>query len=522
MKQKLLCLALVLVAGGVPGAGQAGVNTPMLDKIRAEEAAHSQIVPVFETLTTDIGPRLTASPAHLRAVDFVAQTLASYGLSNVHKEGWKFGRGWTLEKLTVEMVEPRYLPLVAYADGWSAATSGEIVATPIFVGGRNAADVQAMGATIKGAIVMTAPLMTNFVRKDRPQPSDAGYVPGSAGYATSAGRSGAAPGPGSAPAQATGRGGPGAGTPNAAAPAGVAGGRGRGAGGPTVATVLRDAGAGVLLKPSIGEHGTVFVTGRDGGPGAVPSLTISGEQYNMIARMLEKNIPVKLRINVQTKFYDNDGNAYNVIAEIPGTDPLLRDEVVMIGAHVDSWHTGVGATDNADGTVTMMEAMRILKAIDARPKRTIRLGIWAGEEQGLLGSKAWVDAHLMGDANKTARDKFDVYYNIDNGFGKIYGFYLENNDKVRPLFDAWLDPLNATGTRRNVKEGIGSTDHLSFIAAGVPGFNPIQDYEGYDVSMHHTNMDTVERMDVNDVKQAAIVMAWFAYNSAMADQKIPR
>src|SRR6185312_7191103 len=181
------------------------------------------------------------------------------------------------------------------------------------------------------------------------------------------------------PAQATGRGGPGAGTPSAAAPAG----RGRGAGGPTVATVLRDGGAGVLLKPSIGEHGTVFVTGRDGGPGAVPSVTISGEQYNMIARMLEKNIPVKLRINVQTKFYDNDGNAYNVIAEIPGTDPVLRDEVVMIGAHLDSWHTGVGATDNADGTVTMMEAMRILKAIDARPKRTIRLGIWAGEEQGL-------------------------------------------------------------------------------------------------------------------------------------------
>ena len=194
MKRMLGCLVVVWLVVGRAGSGQGAINTSMLEKIRAEEAAHSQVVPVFETLTTDIGPRLTASPAHLRAVDFVAQSLTSYGLSNVHKEGWKFGRGWTLEKLTVEMVEPRYLPLVAYADGWSAATSGEILASPVFVGGKSAADVQAMGAKLKGAIVMTAPIMTNFVRKDRPQPSDSDYVPGSAGYATSAGRSGAAPG----------------------------------------------------------------------------------------------------------------------------------------------------------------------------------------------------------------------------------------------------------------------------------------------------------------------------------------
>jgi len=513
MKRTLPLIVVVWFAAGTFGIGQTPADRAMLDKIRAEEAAHSNVVPVFEMLTTNIGPRLTASPADQKAIDFVAQTLSSYGLSDVHKEGWKFGRGWELEKLTVEMIEPRYMPIEAYADGWSAATPSEIVAAPVFIGGKSAADVQAMGAELKGAIVMTAPMMTNFVRTDRPQPSDPNYVPNSAAYATSAGRGQAQPG-------ATGRGGPGAAA--AGAPAAGAGRGGRGAGGPTVQTVLRDAGAGVLLKPSIGEHGTVFVTGRDGGPGAVPSLTLSGEHYNMIARMLEKHIAVKLRVNVQSKFYDNDGNAYNVIAEIPGSDPVLRDEVVMIGGHLDSWHTGVGATDNADGATTMMEAMRILKAIDARPKRTIRVGIWAGEEQGLLGSKAYVDAHLAGDANKTARDKFDVYYNIDNGYGPIYGFYLENSDAVRPIFDAWLEPLKSIGARRNVKEGIGSTDHLSFIAAGVPGFNPIQSYDGYDVRMHHTNMDTVERMDANDIKQAAIVMAWFAYNSANADQKIPR
>jgi Zn-dependent M28 family amino/carboxypeptidase len=279
----------------------------------------------------------------------------------------------------------------------------------------------------------------------------------------------------------------------------------------------------VLLKPSIGEHGTVFVTGRDGGPGAVPSLTISSEHYNMILRLAEKGIPVKLRVNVQTRFYDQDnGNAYNVIAEIPGTGPALKDEVVMIGGHLDSWHTGVGATDNADGATTMMEAMRILKAVNARPRRTIRVALWGGEEQGLLGSKAWVEQHLMGDANRQAREKFDVYFNSDNGYGPIYGFYLENNQANVPVFDKWLEALKAVGIRRNTLEGVGSTDHLSFIAAGVPGFNPIQRYENYDVRTHHSNMDTVERLDVKEIRQAAVVMAWVAYQAATSDAKVPR
>ena len=232
---------------------------------------------------------------------------------------------------------------------------------------------------------------------------------------------------------------------------------------------------------------------------------------------------MKLRVNVQTKFYDADGgNAYNVIAELPGTDPALKDEVVMIGGHLDSWHTGVGATDNADGSTTVMEAMRILKAIGARPRRTIRVALWGGEEQGLLGSKAWVTEHLAGAANAAARDKFDVYYNIDNGTGKIYGWFLQNQEEVRPIFDSWLEPLKSIGARRNVGEPVGSTDHLSFIDAGVPGFNPIQDYGNYDIRTHHTNMDTVDRLDVNDIRQAAIVMATFAYQSAMTDRKLPR
>jgi hypothetical protein len=489
---RITALALLLL--GVSALAQSPSERDIVARIRAEGTDHSQVQKIFDTLTVDIGPRLTASPAHKRAVEFVRAELASYGLANVHVEPWQFGRGWSLDKLTVELTAPRYLPLIGYADGWSAATAGDVVGSPLFIGGKTPEDVEAMRAQLKGAIVMTQPILTNFVRKDRPQPSDPSYEPMSAAYATSVGRAGG-PGRGSGPTPAQ-----------------------------RIAQTLREAGAGVILKPSIGEHGTVFVTGRDGGPGAVPSVTLAAEHYNMIARMLEHPpTPVQLRVNVQATFFDGDGgNAWNVIAELPGTDPALKDEVVMFGAHLDSWHTGVGATDNADGTATVVEAMRILKAIGARPRRTIRVALWGGEEQGLLGSKAWVAQHLAGEANRAARDKFDVYFNIDNGTGPIYGWYLQNNEEVRPIFDGWLEPLKAIGARRNIGEPVGSTDHLSFTDVGVSGFNPIQDYANYDIRTHHTNMDTVDRVDVKDIRQAAIVMATFVYNAANLDRKLPR
>jgi carboxypeptidase Q len=492
------CSVAALLLDGAIARGQAPIDRDLLARLRSEAMDRSQVSPVFDMFTVTIGPRLTASPAQKRASEWARDRLTSYGLQGARLEPWKFGRGWTLEKLTVELIEPRYLPLIGYADAWSPSTAGEIVAAPAWIGGKSPADVDGLRGSLKGAIVMTDPIMTNFVRKDRPQPSDPNYEAGSVSYATSLGRGNTA-----------GRGG---------------GGRG---GTPTnaqrIAQTLREAGAGVILKPSRGEHGTVFVSGRDGGPGAIPTVTLSAEHYNMIALMLQQNIPVKLRINVQTKFYDADGgNAYNVTAELPGSDPALRDETVMIGGHLDSWHTGVGATDNADGAATVMEAMRILKAAGARPRRTIRVALWSGEEQGMLGSKAWVEQHLSGDANAAARGKFDVYYNIDNGTGPIYGWYLQSSEAVRSRFDAWLDPLKSSGARRNNIEPVGSTDHLSFIEAGVPGFNPIQEYANYDVRTHHTNMDTVDRVDVKEIRQAALVMAWFAYNSAMADEKIPR
>ncbi len=484
-------LLLTLAAAATLGAQSA--DRDILAKIQDEGLHRSQVKPVFEMLTVTIGPRLTASPAHKRAAEWTRQRLESYGLSNAHLEPWHFGRGWELQQLTVDLVEPRYTPLIAYADGWSNSTAGEIVGTPVVAANKTPEEIAAMAGRLKGAIVLTQPLMTNFVRKDRPNPSDEHYEANSAAYATSVGQR---PAP------------PAAETPQQRAQ--------------RVAQAYRNAGAAVLVKPSVGEHGTVFVTGRDGGPGAVPSITMSGEHYNMLLRMIEQGVPVKLRVNVQAKFFDADqGNAYNVIAELPGSDPTLKDEVVMIGGHLDSWHTGVGATDNADGATTVMEAMRILKAVGARPRRTIRVALWAGEEQGLLGARAWVQQHLAGDANKAARDKFDVYFNIDNGTGGIYGWYLQNNAEVRPIFDSWLEPLKPLGAKRNSIEPIGSTDHLPFIEAGVPGFNPIQDYVNYDVRTHHTNMDLVDRVNEADIQQAAIVFATFAYNAANLDRKLP-
>jgi carboxypeptidase Q len=484
-------LTAAILAGQAVAQAPGSIDRETLAKMHREAFDNSQAAPVFDMLTGVIGPRLTASPAHKRAAEYARERLASYGLENARLEPWHFGRGWSVEKLTIEMVEPRYLPLLGYADGWSPSTNGEILGAPVLVAGKTTEQIAAMASKIKGAIVLTQPELTDFIRADRPQPSDPNYVPNSAGYATNARVPSltAPPNP-----------------PNAVQ---------------QLARSLSALGAGVLIKPSRGEHGTVFVTGRDEGPGAAPALTLSAEHYNMILRMLAQDIPVKLRVNVETKYYDADqGNAFNVLAELPGSD--LRDEVVMIGAHLDSWHTGTGATDNADGVTTVMEAMRIIKAAGLRPRRTIRVALWGGEEQGLLGSKAWVLEHLAGDKNKAAREKMDVYFNIDNGTGPIYGWYAQGDAAAKQIFDAWLEPLKEAGARRNVIEPVGSTDHLSFIAAGVPGFNPIQDYTNYDIRTHHTNMDTADRLSVADIRQAALMMAAFAYDAAMANPKLPR
>src|SRR6266705_1774755 len=235
---------------------------------------------------------------------------------------------------------------------------------------------------------------------------------------------------------------------------------------------LRALGAGIALSPGAMEHGTVRVQGnRSTARDAVPTVVLAAEHYNMLVRLVQAGVPVQLRIEVGARFQENDRNSYNVLAEIPGADPVVRDEVVLVGAHLDSWHTATGATDNADGVTAVMEAMRILASVNARPRRTIRVALWGGEEQGLLGARAYVDQHLRDDAS---RSKISVYLNDDPGTGLTYGFYMENNEPAKRIFDAWLAPLRDIGVRRNVIEGIGATDHVTFNQVGIPAFTAIK------------------------------------------------
>ena len=452
----------------------------MVARIRAEGLDRSKAIETFTYLTTNIGPRLTNSPAHRRAIEWTQQQLTSYGLKNVHTDPWEFGRGWELERFSIDMVEPRYLPLIGFPKAWSPSTSGKIVASPVWLRDSTPAGIAKAGATMKSAIVMVSPIQEYAIRADRP-PASGDLV------------SDRPPGPRVTREQ------------QAAA-----------------TEALRATGLAVTLEPNIGEHGTIFVTGRDAGAAALPAIVLASEHYNLVARMLEQKIPVKLAIDLQTRFFDQDRNTANVIAEIPGTDPKIGSEVVMVGAHLDSWHSATGATDNADGVTTVMEAFRILQAIGVKPRRTIRLALWAGEEQGLLGSRAYVQKHLAGDANAAAREKFSVYFNLDNGIVPISGFYLEGNEAMGRIMAAWLKPLADLGATIATPKGIGATDHLSFKNAGLPGFQAVQDYRDYDVRTHHTNMDTDERVSKDGLKQAAVVMASVLYHAAMRDEKIPR
>jgi carboxypeptidase Q len=476
----------VVLAAGVVLAVAAfrPAQDDVLARIRQEGMERSKVQALFATLTDQFGPRLAGTPAHKQSAEWARDRMREFGLSDPKLEPWAFGRGWVLDRLVVEMVEPRYMPLIGYAEAWSAPTAGEIGASPINVAGRSPAEVAAMRDRLKGAIALTQPDAA-FIREDRPQPSTSD-APVRIGQ-----------------------------PPPVAARGTVADTR-------AIAQTLREAGVGVALKTSEGEHGTVFVLGRDQGDNAIPTVVLAGEHYNMIARMIRRGLPVKLRINVQSHFVTDDPNSYNVIAEIPGADPQLKSEVVLVGAHLDSWHTGTGASDNADGAAVVLEAMRILKSLGVQPKRTIRVALWGGEEEGLLGSKAYATQHLAGDANKDARDKMFVYFNIDPATGPIYGWYMQDSEPAKALFDKWLEPLKDLGARKNVIAGIGNTDHLSFRAVGVPGFNPIQEYKDYDVRMHHTNVDLYERVREQDLKQNAIVMAWFAWQAASTAERIPR
>jgi hypothetical protein len=420
----------------------------------------------------------------VQAARWARDRLTEWGLANARLEPFEFGRGWMLEKISVEMTSPRYMPLIAYADAWTPSTAGVLSGRAVYIGDKTEAEITSLAPQLRGAIVLTHLPQTQVFESDRPQPGlDDKPVPTG--------------NPVSPPVRST--------TPTK-----------------ELLPLLQRAGAGVVLKPSAYRDGTVGVTGnRATAPDAVPSITVAGEQYNMLARLAASNVPVELRIELRTRYQEEDLNTYNVLAEIPGTDPdpAVRDQIVLVGAHLDSWHTANGATDNGDGVVAVMEAMRILAALGMQPRRTIRVALWSAEEQGLLGARAYIAQHYATDAQ---REKLAVYLNDDPGSGKTLGFYMEGNAAAKAIFDAWLAPLKDLGVTRNIIEGIGSTDHVPFKEAGMPGFTVIKDFDAYDERTRHTNVDFPERMSEDELKQSAIVLATFAWHAAMRKDRIPR
>jgi carboxypeptidase Q len=482
MKYSISMFLSLLFAFGTITA-QEPVDLEVIERIIQEGTERSQVMEHFDYLTNVIGPRLSATPAYKRAADWSMETLEEWGLEEVHLESWEYGRGWTLEGLTLEMIGPRYFPIIGFPEAWTPSTVGVLQGAPIYIGDWTAKEIADRAADLRGKIVLVAKPQSEFIKEDRLQPADS----------EESVRIGA---PRFLPTEM---------------PADRA----------TLPQFLYDAGVGAILRPSQGEHGTMFVLGRDNPETAVPTVITASEHYNMLVRLLESGEPVELKVSVKAKFHEEDTNGYNVLGEIKGTDPEIGEEIVMAGAHLDSWHSATGATDNADAVAATMEAMRILKELDIAPRRTIKMALWGSEEQGLHGSRQYVERHY-GPDDINNRENFSVYFNHDPGTGAIYGWYMQENPAAKEIFDAWLEPLTDIGARKNVIDNIGSTDHLSFSRAGLPGFNTLQDYRDYDVRTHHTNMDFYERVSEEDLRENAIVLAVFLYHAAMRDGKIPR
>ncbi len=473
-------LAVALLA--LPAFEPLGAQVPdpaMTERIKEEGMQRSQALDLFHTLTDVYGSRLTGSSEHTAAAEWVRDRFAAWGLADSRLEPFEFGRGWSLEKLSIEMTSPRYMPLIGYPDAWSPSVDGVLEGRVVYLGDKTLEQVQAITGDLAGAIVFTHGQQTEFRDFDRPQPGLGEMV-----------RTGNPPGIGS----------------NATASM------------RDIGPILESEGAGIRIRPTIYRDGTVGGTGnRNTSEDDVPSLTLSAEQYNMIARLSERGVPVDLRIELRTA-YDTETETYNVLADIPGTDPAVADEVVLVGAHLDSWHTAVGATDNGDGALAVVEAARILAALDAQPRRTIRFALWSGEEQGLLGARAYIEEHLQTDEEKS---KLQVYLNDDPGSGRSLGFYMESNAAAKEIFDAWLEPLSDLGVTMNVIMPIGSTDHVPFDREGMPAFNVIKDFDSYDERTRHTNADYPDRMTEEELIQQSIFLAHFAWQAAQMDGRIP-
>jgi carboxypeptidase Q len=499
---RLLPAVLCLLFSSLLFAQPDKVDMAMMQKIKAEEKDHSQITMIAHNLTDVCGPRLTNSPGYRKAISWVTKTFKEWGLQNAGPEAWgEFGRGWSTERSYLALDQPYYQSIIAYPQAWTKGTDHPVVAPLLLLNNLDSSTIDKLGDSIKGKIILRNPRITTI--KSPFEPNASRYADTELSKLPDADMLTKAEIDGFLPAIKSDY---------------------------YAKLYLESKGAAGLLTSSTGSRdGTLF---SQGGPAYVkkyaptlPEMSVSREDYLKLARLLNDKIEVKLEMDVQNKFYDDDLTGYNVLGEITGTDPKLKNQVVMLGGHLDSWHSGTGATDNAAGCAVMMEAVRILKTLGVQTKRTIRIALWGGEEQGPYGSIGYVRKHFGDPIDmklKPEQKNISAYFNLDNGSGKIRGIYLQNNEQVRETFKAWLEPFADMGATGITASNTGSTDHLSFDAVGIPGFQFIQDPLEYETRTHHSNMDTYDHLFIDDLKQAAVIVAAFVYNTAMRNELLPR
>ncbi|MGV3516959.1 M28 family metallopeptidase [Luteitalea sp.] len=481
-------------------------------RIKQEGTSNSRVMETLSYLTDVNGPRLTNSPMMHQAAEWAQKQMTSWGLANVHTEKWgPFGRGWVNDHTSITMTTPQPFVIQGYPKAWTPGTAGEVTGTAVLAVIDKEEDFAKYKGKLKNTFILQSPTrdfqaffespLRRYTDKELADLAreQVGGDDRMRRYRAQMGQF-----------------------------AGIAVFREK------RMKFYKDEGVLAVLEMSPGDrgdNGAIRVQGTSPGEGGrtkdeealLPQVVLAAEHYGRLQRVLEKNIPVSLTVNVKNRFIDTSTDVYNVIAEIPGTDKA--DEVVMIGAHFDSWHSGTGATDNGVSSAVMMEALRILKATGLKPRRTIRLALWTGEEQGLLGSRAYVKEHFADPADmklKPEHAKLSVYLNMDNGGGAFRGIYLQGNEAVAPTFDAWMKPFQNFGMTTATIRPTGGTDHLSFDAVGLPGFQFVQDPLEYSTRTHHTNLDVYERAIPQDLIQNAIVVASFAYQAANREALIPR
>ncbi len=518
---RLACLVVVLSFVS-PSWSQEKLDLETMGRIRYEGFHNSKVMDFASGLMDSIGERLTGSPNMKRANEWTRDQFTAIGLSNAHLEPWgPFGRGWANQYVNVRMMSPDVVPLIVYPKAWTPGTNGAVQGKCIRATIDDKKDFDKYKGKLAGMIVILGPDADVKPIAEAPykrlNDEDLAKL---SDYQT----------PGEHP------------------PTRLAEVQKRQQFTKDLNQFFADEKVLAVIDHGRGTSGggTVFVQSggsyKTGETSTVPQLTMASEHWSRIARLLQQDKEVSLELNVANTFYDDDPMQYDTIAEIPGTDK--KDEVVMLGAHLDSWHAGTGATDNGAGTIVMMEAVRILKALDIKPRRTIRIGLWSGEEQGLLGSQSYVEHHFgsrprlndpamkdmptvlrreAGEVTvKPEQAKVSAYFNVDNGTGKIRGVHLQENEAVAPIFEAWMKPFRDLGMNTLTMRNTGGTDHLSFDAVGIPGFQFIQDPIEYETRTHHSNMDVYDRLQPDDLKQISVIVAGFVYDAAMREQMLPR